>query len=200
MKGSDLILKESRLHSVFCYFEIIIQGRWPYFVCWYETRCSFIYHFKVTSIIIYVCNRWTEWITSKQVGTELWPSECQKLLTDTMPSNVCKHCGCTEIDEDATRGDKVCTSCGSVLEEQLIVSEIQFQENAAGGASVMGQFVPVEGTGYVYYSEWMHVDRRERERERETQRERERERQTKWHFCKGIPFYCHRHRLLCLGE
>ncbi|XP_070180123.1 transcription factor IIIB 90 kDa subunit-like [Littorina saxatilis] len=62
-----------------------------------------------------------------------------------MPDNVCKHCGCNEIDEDPARGDKVCTNCGSVLEEQLIVSEIQFQENAAGGASVMGQFVSLEG-------------------------------------------------------
>ena len=65
-----------------------------------------------------------------------------------MPDLVCKHCGCNEIDEDATRGDKVCTNCGSVLEEQLIVSEIQFQERAAGGASVMGQFVSLEGMSY----------------------------------------------------
>ncbi|XP_076441764.1 transcription factor IIIB 90 kDa subunit-like [Babylonia areolata] len=62
-----------------------------------------------------------------------------------MSGNVCKHCGCNEIDEDATRGDKVCTNCGSILEDQLIVSEIQFQENLAGRASVMGQFVSVDG-------------------------------------------------------
>ena len=68
-----------------------------------------------------------------------------------MPDLVCKHCQCNEIDEDATRGDKVCTNCGAVLEEQLIVSEIQFQENAAGGASVMGQFVSLEGMSELLY-------------------------------------------------
>ena len=68
-----------------------------------------------------------------------------------MPDLVCKHCQCNEIDEDATRGDKVCTNCGAVLEEQLIVSEIQFQENAAGGASVMGQFVSLEGMSKLLY-------------------------------------------------
>ncbi|XP_025104657.1 transcription factor IIIB 90 kDa subunit-like [Pomacea canaliculata] len=63
-----------------------------------------------------------------------------------MSEKVCQHCGCNEIDIDPSRGDAVCTSCGSVLEDQIIVSEVQFQENAAGGASVIGQFVSNDGT------------------------------------------------------
>lgn len=61
-------------------------------------------------------------------------------------SGVCNHCGCTEIDSDPARGDAVCTNCGSVLEDQIIVSEIQFEDNAAGGSSVIGQFVSSDGT------------------------------------------------------
>lgn len=37
----------------------------------------------------------------------------------------CNSCGCTDIDVDQARGDAVCTSCGSVLESNIIVSDIQ---------------------------------------------------------------------------
>ena len=62
-----------------------------------------------------------------------------------MPSRMCKQCGCTDIDTDQTRGVSVCTGCGSVLEDQLIVSEVQFQENSGGGSHVVGQFVSTDG-------------------------------------------------------
>ncbi|XP_078313110.1 transcription factor IIIB 90 kDa subunit-like [Crassostrea virginica] len=61
-------------------------------------------------------------------------------------TGVCTHCGCTEIDKDPARGDAVCTSCGSVLEDQIIVSEIQFEEHATGASSVIGQFVSSDGS------------------------------------------------------
>lgn len=57
----------------------------------------------------------------------------------------CKNCGGTEIDHDQARGDAVCIGCGSVVESLCIVSEIEFQENSAGNASVIGQFVSAEG-------------------------------------------------------
>ncbi|KAE9419154.1 hypothetical protein Angca_008316, partial [Angiostrongylus cantonensis] len=60
-------------------------------------------------------------------------------------SRTCPHCGCSDIDEDATRGDSSCTNCGAVLEESIIVSENQFQERSGGsGHTLVGQFVPVE--------------------------------------------------------
>ncbi|KAK3093671.1 hypothetical protein FSP39_018726 [Pinctada imbricata] len=59
---------------------------------------------------------------------------------------VCNQCGCTDIDTDPARGDAVCTNCGSVLEDQIIVSEIQFEEHATGASSVIGQFVSSDGT------------------------------------------------------
>ena len=62
-----------------------------------------------------------------------------------MSSRVCSQCGCSDIDIDSARGDAVCTGCGSVLEDQIIVSEIQFQESAGGASSMVGQFVSTDG-------------------------------------------------------
>ena len=62
---------------------------------------------------------------------------------------VCKSCGCSDIDTDPARGDAVCTKCGSVVDDHLIVSEVEFEENTAGGANVIGQFVAAEGN-YVF--------------------------------------------------
>ena len=56
-------------------------------------------------------------------------------------SSVCSYCGCSEIEYDAARGDAVCTSCGSVLEDNIIVSEVNFQEQSSGASTVVGQFV-----------------------------------------------------------
>lgn len=61
-------------------------------------------------------------------------------------TKACHHCGCSEIDTDPTRGDAVCTGCGSVLENSIIVSEIQFEENAHGGSRAIGQLVSMDGT------------------------------------------------------
>jgi transcription factor IIIB subunit 2 len=76
-------------------------------------------------------------------------------------TGVCSHCGCTEIDSDPARGDAVCTNCGSVLEDQIIVSEIQFEDNAGGGSSVIGQFVSSDGKYYTpvnwYYKYCLHI-------------------------------------------
>ena len=64
-------------------------------------------------------------------------------------SAVCSHCGCTDIEYDQARGDKVCTGCGSVLEDNIIVSEVTFQEQSSGASSLVGQFVSAGmGTSY----------------------------------------------------
>ncbi|XP_041951142.1 BRF1 RNA polymerase III transcription initiation factor subunit b [Alosa sapidissima] len=62
-----------------------------------------------------------------------------------MSSRVCKTCGCSDIDVDQARGSAVCMSCGSVLEDNIIVSEVQFVENSGGGSSAVGQFVSADG-------------------------------------------------------
>ncbi|XP_044292299.1 transcription factor IIIB 90 kDa subunit isoform X2 [Varanus komodoensis] len=57
---------------------------------------------------------------------------------------VCAACGGSEIEVDSARGDAVCTGCGSVLEDNIIVSEVQFVENSGGGSSAVGQFVSLD--------------------------------------------------------
>lgn len=53
---------------------------------------------------------------------------------------VCPHCGCSDIDEDAGRGDATCTGCGTVIEESIVVSDNQFQERAGGsGHTLVGK-------------------------------------------------------------
>lgn len=58
---------------------------------------------------------------------------------------VCPNCGGSDIDNDQSRGNAVCVSCGSVIEDNFIVSEVNFQENSLGGTSVIGQLVSSEG-------------------------------------------------------
>ena len=38
----------------------------------------------------------------------------------------------------------MCTGCGSVLEDNIIVSEVNFQEQSTGSSTVIGQFVAAE--------------------------------------------------------
>lgn len=64
-----------------------------------------------------------------------------------MSGKKCKQCGSSEIEVDPARGDAVCTNCGTVLEDNIIVAEVEFQENAHGGASAIGQFVSAESKG-----------------------------------------------------
>ena len=54
---------------------------------------------------------------------------------------TCENCGGTDIDFDTSRGDAVCIQCGTVLEENTIVNEVTFAQDAGGGSSVVGQFV-----------------------------------------------------------
>ena len=57
---------------------------------------------------------------------------------------ACENCGGTDIDFDPSRGDAVCIQCGTVLEENTIVNEVTFAQDAGGGSSVVGQFVAAQ--------------------------------------------------------
>ncbi|RLN14348.1 hypothetical protein BBJ28_00022633 [Nothophytophthora sp. Chile5] len=56
-------------------------------------------------------------------------------------ASICPTCSCTEIDVVDVSGEAVCVSCGTILEENNIVSAIEFQESGGGAHSVVGQFV-----------------------------------------------------------
>merc|ERR1719166_366754 len=59
----------------------------------------------------------------------------------------CQNCGSNEIESDSTRADSVCTKCGTVCESGIIVSDVQFEENAHGGTSALGTFVASDRKG-----------------------------------------------------
>lgn len=54
---------------------------------------------------------------------------------------TCSQCNSTDVDSDPSRGHTFCTKCGSVLEENLIVSELQFEEGSHGAANLIGRMV-----------------------------------------------------------
>lgn len=58
-----------------------------------------------------------------------------------MYTATCNQCGSTELESDPTRGDTFCTKCGAVIEENLIVSELQFEEGTRGSANLIGRMV-----------------------------------------------------------
>lgn len=49
-------------------------------------------------------------------------------------------CGGTEFVEYAASGDRACVQCGVVIEENNVVSSVQFSESG-GASTVVGQFV-----------------------------------------------------------
>jgi transcription factor IIIB subunit 2 len=54
---------------------------------------------------------------------------------------ICPNCGSREIEQHDASGASVCTECGVVVEENAIVSSIEFVEGAGGASSMVGQFV-----------------------------------------------------------
>ena len=54
---------------------------------------------------------------------------------------ACPNCGSTHIEQHDASGASVCTECGVVLEENAIVSAVEFVEGAGGASSMVGQFV-----------------------------------------------------------
>jgi transcription factor IIIB subunit 2 len=54
---------------------------------------------------------------------------------------ACPNCGSTAIEQHGASGASVCTDCGVVVEENAIVSAVEFVEGAGGASSMVGQFV-----------------------------------------------------------
>lgn len=64
-------------------------------------------------------------------------------MATVLRNRVCKVCGSDKFTRDlsASSGDVSCMNCGSVQEENPIVSEVQFGESASGAAMVQGAMV-----------------------------------------------------------
>lgn len=74
------------------------------------------------------------------------PSSGSNLSKPNIPFG-CMICGGAEIEYDYAQGNSFCTTCGTVLEENTIVSEITFSETASGTSVMQGQFVPDKSAG-----------------------------------------------------
>ena len=61
-----------------------------------------------------------------------------------MSPTSCRHCGSSEFETDQARGDTVCMECGIVIEDNVIVNEIQFEEASFGGTRVVGKRITDE--------------------------------------------------------
>lgn len=58
----------------------------------------------------------------------------------------CPQCSSTVVEVDSTQGQSYCRSCGIVLEENTIVSEITFGETSGGAAVVQGSLVGADAS------------------------------------------------------
>lgn len=67
----------------------------------------------------------------------------------TIDQPICGDCGGTTIEYDAAAGNGFCVQCGTVVEENTIVTEVTFGETSNGAAMVQGSYV---GQGQ---SEWL---------------------------------------------
>eukprot|EP00547_Thalassionema_nitzschioides_P009284 CAMPEP_0194227564 /NCGR_PEP_ID=MMETSP0156-20130528/42924_1 /TAXON_ID=33649 /ORGANISM="Thalassionema nitzschioides, Strain L26-B" /LENGTH=632 /DNA_ID=CAMNT_0038960051 /DNA_START=99 /DNA_END=1997 /DNA_ORIENTATION=+ len=55
--------------------------------------------------------------------------------------SICPNCGSKHIEQHDASGASICTECGVVVEENAIVSSVEFVEGAGGASSMVGQFV-----------------------------------------------------------
>jgi transcription factor IIIB subunit 2 len=59
----------------------------------------------------------------------------------TLEKTICTDCGGTLIEYYEAAGNGICIKCGTVVEENTIVSEVMFGETSAGAAMVQGSYV-----------------------------------------------------------
>ncbi|EMR08116.1 hypothetical protein PNEG_03554 [Pneumocystis murina B123] len=60
--------------------------------------------------------------------------------------STCSGCGGSNLEADSSSGITYCISCGNVIDENVIVSEITFGEASSGAAIVQGSFVGADQT------------------------------------------------------
>ncbi|KAL7471799.1 hypothetical protein ACHAXS_012121 [Conticribra weissflogii] len=61
-------------------------------------------------------------------------------------SGGCPNCGSRAIESMGPSGASVCTDCGIIVEENAIVSSVEFVEGAGGASSMVGTFVGANST------------------------------------------------------
>lgn len=79
-----------------------------------------------------------------------------------MSLQFCRNCGHeTLVDFDPASGATICTSCGTVLEDSQIVSEITFTETSSGATHVDGQLIQADSTRHFRFIPGTKTESRE---------------------------------------
>ena len=60
----------------------------------------------------------------------------------------CPNCNSSNIEALGPSGSSVCTDCGIIVEENTIVSTVEFVEGAGGSSSMVGQFVGANSSSW----------------------------------------------------
>jgi len=60
---------------------------------------------------------------------------------------LCPNCGSHSIESLGPSGASVCTDCGILVEENALVSSVEFSEGAGGTSTMVGQFVGSNSRG-----------------------------------------------------
>jgi transcription initiation factor TFIIIB Brf1 subunit/transcription initiation factor TFIIB len=55
-------------------------------------------------------------------------------------ADQCRECGSTDLESDEQQGQIVCTGCGAVIKDYILLAQQQFQETS-GGIAAVGQHV-----------------------------------------------------------
>ena len=71
------------------------------------------------------------------------PSDAASVGTTTFR---CPNCNSAAIESLGPSGSSVCTDCGIIVEENTIVSTVEFVEGAGGSSAMVGQFVGANAT------------------------------------------------------
>ena len=66
----------------------------------------------------------------------------------------CPSCGSRDIEFIESSGHRVCVQCGTVLEENAIVSSVEFQE-CGDRSHVVGQFVSASSSKVCWWNLWL---------------------------------------------
>lgn len=74
------------------------------------------------------------------------PATNKRSLKTPSTMSFCPNCGSTSIESRVASGESVCTECGVVVEENVIVSSVEFEETAAGTSRMMGTIVGADRT------------------------------------------------------
>ncbi|KAL3772234.1 hypothetical protein ACHAWO_012632 [Cyclotella atomus] len=86
-------------------------------------------------------NFWNEESATDNPNGPTQPPQHQGASSSSNKAPLCPNCGSHSIESLGPSGSAVCTDCGIIVEENTLVSSVEFVEGAGGSSSTVGQFV-----------------------------------------------------------